>query len=663
MALTIKKCIKKSLEATQLSQRCCFVQFEEIRGIYELDFPEFPKGTILDINNYGFCVIDAKRGSGVSKEELTQLFLLYNKVKAFLCYKDISTIWLHNRKGCFNVFSLNPYSFFDERFYPKFVQEKYGFTYSDLLKNIVPTTFNIRREEIGMCFSEELKKEEGVGNTYLEYNVLCNRVKEDLEIANHGLLKQELDLSPFLYRKVKDNFLYCDIDKFNSNSPVFRREMYEIEENIYNNVKYLINSSSMFQNIIMVDNPLLSEEQNGAVSDIITSPCNINILSGGPGTGKTTIINEIIRRIKEYDINCYIAIVAPTGRASKRAEETIEYRSDTIQISTIHKFIGYGNTYSEENDVKNMDLIIIDEASMLSPSIFQRLLSSMDKENTKLVLVGDVDQLPSIEPGDVLSDLIHLGVPTNYLTQNYRSLDVIVGNSRLINKGIVELKWTSEFKLVDITKMSAEQINALVIEDFSNKLFNYDDSSQNGIIISPYIVDDIFYSSGNLNRQMHSEYDNRFPNYPKLFQYRYGEPVILTKTNYHACVPYFNGEIGKVVSYHATGMFVEYEVEIGERRVIVPSNDLELAYSITVHKSQGCEYDDVFFVSPQKTDFITRKLLYTAITRAKKSVTLYITMNILKEIINNTSDKKRKTLLKLKTPYKILDKTKGNSQQ
>lgn len=651
--LTIKKCIKDSLTSTDPSRRKCFVEFYEIRGIYLLDFPEFPKGTQLCIDGDNLIVTGTREKSkSTNQEELSQLFSLYQATKDFICYKDIRLIWICRPKECYTRFQANPYSLFFETVYPKEIQEQYGFCYYDLLKHVSPTTFATRREEIGFCFVEELREEENSGNTYLEYDILAKRVASELMMAGHSLLKQELDLTPFLNAKCKSNALYCDTSNFHLRSPVFRRETYDLENNIYNAVKALVYAENRFRDIPMVDNGMISEEQNGAVSDIITSSGNINILTGGPGTGKTTIINEILRRVMEYDSSLNIAIVAPTGRAAKRAEETIEYRGEKLIITTVHKFVGYGNPCGDDNNVKDVDLIIIDESSMLTPYIFHRLLYSMNLDYTKLVLVGDVDQLPSIDPGDILADLIRLGVPTSYLTQNYRSAEVIVENSILIKQGLLQLHWTPTFQLVDTSTIPEQDLMDIIIHDFADCFFRYDQrGNESGVVISPYAVNDIVYSTHQANKLMHYQYDQNFSHLPKLDQYRYGEPVIITKTNYRAGIPYFNGEMGKVVACRVSGVCVDYEIAIDDRTVIVPSQHLRLAYSITVHKSQGSEYDDVFFVAPKHTNFVTRKLFYTAITRAKRSIKIYSTMDVLKCIIANVSDAKRRTLLKLKDPF------------
>ena len=646
--LTIKKCIKISLDSTKLSSRLCFVQFEEIRGIYKLDIPEFDKGVVLGLEDGKVCVIAKKKSKLI--DEQNQLLFFYNATKEFLTYQDIEMIWKCSKTTCYNYFQMNPYFMMNRKYVCAEIQEKYSFTYKDLLVNIKPTTFSIRRDEICLCIEEELKKEESLGNTYCEFGILERRVREALAMAKHPLTKEESDIAPFLNYKVNDNTLYCDMSKLSESSPVFRRETYNIEKGIYDNVKLLMAANNRFRSIPMVDNPNLSDEQNKAVSDTVTSESNITIISGGPGTGKTTIINEIIRRICEAIPNVKIQIVAPTGRASKRAEETIEYRNENINISTVHKFVGFGSTYHQTDSlVPQYDLIILDESSMASPAIFYRLLDQMDKNKTKLVLVGDVDQLPSIDPGDILNDLIYLGVPTNYLTLNYRSNSAIVKNSILVNKGEAdEIEYSDEFQLMDVSNISCkEDINKMAVEDSEKDILETNQTGT-GIIISPYISDSIVYSSSTLNREMHIMYNMIHPQSCKLGKYYYGEPVIFTHTNYKSGTVYFNGEVGRVVNYHVSEGVMEYEIVMGENRIaIAPAEHIDSAYAITVHKSQGSEYQSVYIVIPEQTDFITRKLFYTAITRAKNRLRIYSTPEIIKSIVENVSDKERKTLLKL----------------
>lgn len=646
--LTIKKCIKTSLDSAKLSSRLCFVQFEEIRGIFKLDIPEFQAGTVLGIKDREVRVLARKKSKLV--DELNQLLMFYNVTKEFLSYQDIYKIWNCTKTNCYQYYLLNPYFMMNRKIVCQEVQDTYSFTYQDLLKNIQPTTFSIRRDEICFCIEEIIKKEESLGNTYCEFGVLERKVREALAIAKHPLTNDETDISPFLNYKVKDNSLYCDMSHLSSSSPVFRRETYNIEKGIYDNVKLLMLADNKFRSLDMVDNPNLSDEQNKAVSDTITSDSNITIITGGPGTGKTTIINEIIRRVCEALPKTKVHIVAPTGRASKRAEETIQYRSENIDISTVHKFVGFGSAYSQtDNLVPKYDLIILDEASMASPAIFYKLLDQMDKAKTKIILVGDVDQLPSIDPGDILNDLIYLGVPTSYLTENYRSNSSIVKNSRLVNKGkYEELEYSREFELIDTSSLiNKEEINKMAVEDSARDIMETEQTG-NGIIISPYISDSIPYSSSILNKEMHIVYNMIHPQSVKLGKYYYGEPVIFTHTNYKSGTVYFNGEVGRVVNYHTTGDFCEYEIAMGENRIaIAPAEHIESAYAITVHKSQGSEYRSVYIVIPEQTSFITRKLFYTAITRAKNKLRIYSTPEIIKSIIQNVSDKERNTLLKL----------------
>ena len=650
MALTIKKCRKISLESTQKAQRMCIVQFYEIRGFYKLDFPEFPRGTELNILHGAFCVVGNKEQKKYSKASLENLYMFYEATKEFLNYKDISLIWNCNKATCYTQYKINPYFMMNQEHVPEDVKKQFSFTYQDLLANIKETTFAIRRDEICLCMEEEIKKEEALGNTYCEYNVLERRVRETLALVGHPLREEERDLTPFLNYLVKTNVLYCDIEHFKYSIPVFRKETYATENDIYHDVKRLMESGNRFRTLIMENNPMLSEEQNNAVSETITSDGNINIITGGPGTGKTTIINEIIKRISEGKPNSKIKIVAPTGRAAKRAEETIQYRSDFISISTVHKFIGYGSSFAN-CDVEKYDVIILDEASMASPAIFRRLLSLMDKTRTKLVLVGDVDQLPSIDPGDILNDLIYLGVPTSYLTMNYRSDGSIERNSKLIKKGIDDLIYDERFELIQTSCLEFEDINKMIVKDASKDIIE-NDSFGNEVIISPYVTDTIEYSAGILNQDMHTSYKHIKPSSYQVGKFYNGEPVIFKKTNYRTGTVYFNGEVGRIIGCHTENGVSEYEISMDEDRVVVaPAEHIDPAFAITVHKSQGSEYNNVYIVIPEDTSFITRKLFYTAITRAKSKIKLYSTIPIIKNIIANVSDATRKTLLKLKNKF------------
>lgn len=397
----------------------------------------------------------------------------------------------------------------------------------------------------------------------------------------------------------------------------------------------------------------------------------IFILSGGPGTGKTTTINMILRYFE--DEGCDIFLAAPTGRAAKRMSEATGF-----EAKTIHRLLELTggasdedrNASFEKNDLNPLeaDVIIIDEMSMVDIYLFQALLKAITP-GTRLIMVGDRNQLPSVGPGQVLRDLMESGafatVILNKIFRQAGESDIIV-NAHLIHEG---KQIALDNKSRDFFFLERDNVNVIykhMILLITQKLPKYVHAGSMDIqVLTPMRKGALGVET--LNKIL-QEYLN--PPSPEKTQVghgdgvlRLGDKVMQIKNNYQleweivsrygiaidAGTGVFNGDTGIIREINETAktLVVEYD---DLRRVTYPLGnleELELAYAITIHKSQGSEYPAVIMplLSGPRMLF-NRNLLYTGVTRAKNCVTILGSRDTLMQMIQNESEQKRFTGLK-----------------
>ena len=378
-------------------------------------------------------------------------------------------------------------------------------------------------------------------------------------------------------------------------------------------------------------NPL-SEEQVQAIQNSLEA--GVSIITGGPGTGKTRII-EGLAQVLVNGFRKTIRICAPTGRAAKRIAENQALKK--FQPSTIHMLKAMID--SSAKDIE-FDTLIVDESSMIDINLFNDLVKMLPL-GSQLILIGDVDQLPPVGAGQPFLDLIRSKkIVVSRLSKQFRqgSDSVIPKVARAINKGeLIEFSSdfsSSGFSFVEVDKGQVVEKIIQVVEFFTgNKNGSIDFEKTQ--ILSPMRR----YSSGliNLNSIMQKKYN---PNGEKVFskmegekeiQFCAGDKVICTQNDYDIDVR--NGDIGYVVNKVGKNIRVEFD---GEMKLFHNNkiDYLDLAYAITVHKSQGSEYPNV--VMPIVDDhriMLTRKLIYTAITRGKQNVCLIGSKRVLREAL------------------------------
>lgn len=407
----------------------------------------------------------------------------------------------------------------------------------------------------------------------------------------------------------------------------------------------------------------LEEKQREAVMEAVNR--GLLIITGGPGTGKTTTINTIIQYFQQEGRE--IRLAAPTGRAAKRMTETTGCQAQTIhrllEVSGSPEEAERGIFGRDQDHPLEADVIIIDEMSMVDIHLMHALLKAIPV-GARLILVGDVDQLPSVGPGNVLRDVIHSGcfhvVKLTKIFRQASESDIIV-NAHKINRGEMVEPDIGSRDFIFVKRDNPGNIAGAVITLVKEKLPKYVNTTRNEIqVLTPMRKGNLGVEQLNrilqeqLNPPEKGKAEKEFPQ--GIF--REGDKVMQIRNNYqlewevegayHIPVDrgmgVFNGDTGTIRSIN--GFAEEMVVEFDEgRRVTYPfklAEELELAYAVTIHKSQGSEYPAIvlpLLSGPQM--LMTRNLLYTAVTRAKACVTVVGSVETFQRMIANESQQKR----------------------
>ena len=389
----------------------------------------------------------------------------------------------------------------------------------------------------------------------------------------------------------------------------------------------------------------LAEGQKEALKKALT--CRALVITGGPGTGKTTVIKSIVQVYEAAGMR--VLLGAPTGRAAKRLSE-----ATGREAKTIHRLLEYsprhGRFQRNQNRPLQAGVVIVDEASMIDIMLMVHFCIALPPQGN-LILVGDVDQLPSVGPGNVLQDIIGSGrIAVVRLTDIFRQArrSLIVMNAHRVNQGeypYLQKSGQSDFYFIDREdpEKALETIKYLCCERIP-KGFGFHPVSDIQVLSPMHRgVVGVF----NLNRELQALLN---PGGESLQRggttFRVGDKVMQISNNYDREV--FNGDIGRIVSIDHLDK--EITVQMEDRRFIYPFSDLDelvLAYATSVHKSQGCEYPAVVVpILTQHYVMLQRNLLYTAITRAKQLVTLVGTKKALSIAIKNDRIQRRNCLLR-----------------
>lgn len=430
------------------------------------------------------------------------------------------------------------------------------------------------------------------------------------------------------------------------------------------------NFSSYFTKAQKELNISLAKKQIQAVDMVFSN--NVSIITGGPGTGKTTVLKVIINIIRQCSEKATYYLAAPTGRAAKRMAES----TGCPYACTIHSLLGLTGEEKVDNEdiIKNQDnllncnYLIIDELSMCDMRIFYEVMKSI-RTTTKLILIGDPQQLPSVGAGNVLHELIKSNViPVTKLETIYRQEGTsrIVTNAAKINHGNSQLDFGNDFQLIneDLPKSIAQRIHSLYVHELNNGA-----TLENLQILSPMRKNGEC-SVNSLNEKIR-ELINPANNLKKEFKsknkiFRVGDKVLQTKNNAELGIS--NGDLGIIIDISVTDDTSNLMIDFGLKEIIAYSttslDNLELAYATTIHKSQGSEYDTVIIpVTTAHYVMLQRNLIYTGITRAKKKVILVGQKKALGIAVKNNAVVKRNTALAKRIVNEFNNLKEENKQQ
>lgn len=387
----------------------------------------------------------------------------------------------------------------------------------------------------------------------------------------------------------------------------------------------------------------LAEGQREAVCQSLQS--GMLVITGGPGTGKTTVVQAIIRLAEQEGLR--IVLCAPTGRAAKRLAETTERKAKTIHRLLVPEGFAGGRQVFEYNETKQLpaDLVIVDEVSMLDMEMLYHLLQALSPQ-CRCILVGDADQLPSVGAGAVLHDIIQSEIlPVVRLETIFRQKEGgrIVTNAHLINGGrLPVVNEDEEFRFVEIEReeQGADVICRLYAAETAEAGDKFAVQVLSPMYKNPCGVDNL---NAVIQSAVNGPQKGKGEHKAGKMTFRTGDKVMQKQNNYDKGV--FNGDIGEIFAVQDDIVYVRYleqDVKYEGQEI----DEITLAYAITVHKSQGSEYHTVIMTLVNSHGImLQRNLLYTAVTRAKGKVILVGTKAALRTAVQNVRTSRRFTLL------------------
>lgn len=572
-------------------------------------------------------VIKEGINSDIISQEAT-VFFLENGVTLDTAHKIISILG----NEVISIVKENPYILMDK-------VERFGFKKNDAfaLKIGVKKTDKVRLKALICYILKELIFNSG--NSYITKSILYERVisylEDEIEAKHYQEILDDLENDKKVF-----------IDKISDETVIFDYTLYKEELELAREISSLLtgkrNTSGnnakyseeeivkQFSEIKKESHIEFNQEQEKAILSAFTEP--LVIVTGGPGTGKTTIVHAIIKLYLKLNNDSQtlaneIAILAPTGRAAKRLKETTLMNSQTI-----HKFLGYmgGNkfTYNKYNKT-SARLIIIDEASMMDLSLAHRLFTSMH-DDARVIIVGDVDQLPSVGPGQILSDLINTKeIKTIRLTKIHRQAEdsSIVKLAHNINEGIIPENIFEKRMDRNFIQTDNDHIMPMLVDLVKRAIQKGKDIQKDIQILVPMYrgvagINEINTQIQELVNPISDEI-SEIKHLGRSFRVKDKVIQLVNRADKNI----MNGDIGEVLSIKydkskPSGLCVMYDVGIIEY-TLEELEDIALAYAVSVHKAQGSEFDIVIMpVSTMHFVMLKRKLIYTAITRAKKLLIL-----------------------------------------
>ncbi len=598
--------------------------------------------------------------NGIGPKKIEKIISAWQEQKeianiiVFLQEKNISCniavkIYKKYKQEAIAILSENPYRLADEIWGIGFktadeIAQKLGF---DLL----------RKERIAAGINYTITTATQQGHLYIEIEELKEKTITLLNLDhidnNQENIKQILKQA-FYYLYEKDKI---KVINYNNQNLITLSQYFFTEKNVSDKIKNIINYKSKLNfdidkiyqklrisNESSKNNIELNEQQQLGIMGSFKN--KVTIITGGPGTGKTTLIKKLLELLESENVNYKLA--APTGRATKRMiEGTGRY------ATTIHRLLDFDvsimNFKHNENNTLNLDFLIIDEASMIDIFLANAILKAIPY-NAHIVFIGDIDQLPSVGPGNVLNDLISSQkIAVTKLTQIFRQAQdsLIVINAHKINNGQYPVSNIENSKndFIFIKEEDPENITSHLKKILFITLKKYNIAIDDSIVLTPMNRGTIgTYSLNSILQEMLNP--NNTITTPGAHKFKVNDKVMQIRNNYDKKV--YNGDIGKIE-----------DIDLEERQIKVNFSDnivlyefeeldeLVLAYSISIHKSQGSEYSCVIVpIFTQHFMLLQTNLIYTALTRAKKLCIFIGQTKALAIALKNNKTIKRVTLLK-----------------
>lgn len=527
----------------------------------------------------------------------------------------------------------------------------FGFkTVDEIALKLGYTPFDSNRVRFGIQYV--LEEAQCEGHLYLPQKELLQKVHDILNenfsqevVSNSLVVKTICDLANEGILKGNNGCAYLKKN--------FEREVFvanEIARRITNSKTQKLSDEKINACIekLEKDNGItFADKQREAITKSVNN--SFLLITGGAGTGKTTVLKYILKACEELTESESVCLLAPTGRAASRMSEAVG-----IQATTIHSKLQIRESDESNDVVIDDDICVVDETSMCDMFIFSQLIGSVS-QNTKLILLGDSEQLPSVGAGNVLFELLHSPIARVELNQIQRQQgddNPIITNSLSVRECKTNLDYSKDtFKLYHTD--SQEEAQDRIVSLFLNKVNTY--GIENIEVIAP--MKKGAAGTNELNKALQNAY-NPYRKGTKVFrkgktEFRVGDKIMQIKNDYFIIwesvkgnekgMGLFNGEIGYVTDIKDDILIADFDGRIVSFESL---ENIVLAYAITIHKSQGSEFDCVLMpLLTSQYIMLAKNLLYTGITRAKKEISIIGQKKALAIAIKNNSVAKRNTML------------------
>ena len=615
---------------------------------------------------------------GISKDKAYEIGEEFNEkweVWQIVSFLEEFGIGANNSKKVYDALGINAVEKIQENPYI-LVDIVYGINFNNIDKIAM---------QIGIPMDSDYRIKSGI-----KYSLLVASYNGHTCVLKQNLIDYTKSILEVDEERIEDNLINLNVSSEihivveNHEEYVFLEQLYKAESKIAerlltlrdcDNVKFIKNFEAEIKKHEEKIDIELSEKQFEAVKQINEN--NVCIITGGPGTGKTTIIKCVLELYKSHKKK--VVLCAPTGRAAKRMSETTGEDAKTIhRLLEIGKF-EEDKLGSVDTDVApvDADVLVVDEMSMVDVFLMNYLVKALFL-GTKVIFVGDPNQLPSVGPGSILKDLIDSGeFATVHLDKIFRQAakSKIIVNAHNVNNGVnfigkKDYSEDAENDFFYINESNQDKMLYQVLSLSKERLKNYGDYEffKNIQVLTPTKKGKM--GTKELNRSLQEALNPKNDDilektYGDMI-FREGDRIMQIKNNYdiywekgsrndlrtyESGTGVFNGEIGRIVKISNEERQIQVLFDDGKVTWYAFSelDQLEHAYAITIHKAQGSEFDVVILVVPQSSNMLlTRNLLYTGITRAKKLLIVIGNKNLIEYMVNNCDTKKRNTGLKLK---------------